>query len=240
MKYIKFVNFLFWEFRYRARKWIWDIAAKHSKIDGVALMFHHVTDEYVKINESCKCKVGIFEKVINSVINEGRKFVNIDDMMDIIKERRKGKFAIMTFDDVPDNFYSNAYPILKRMKIPFVLFVTTSFFDKPGFLSKEQVIELDKDELCTIGAHTLTHPMLRNVSNSKEELEVSKKILEEILGHTIEYMAYPFGRQTSISHRIMRETKKAGYRCSFGTIQSPISDLSSRSLFFLPRIVMNK
>ncbi len=227
----------YWNLRYYFLKWRWDSSLKYSTINGYALMFHHVTNENININDSCKCSPEEFRNVLLQTQNEGRIFVSVDRMLDIIHFKHSAKFAIVTFDDVPDNFYTNAYPVLKNYDIPFVLFITTEFIDKKGYLSMEQIVELDKDPLCTIGAHTMTHPMLRKVNNSREELVDSKKHLEEILGHQVNYLAYPFGRQSSVSRRIMKEAKQSGYLCAFGTIQSYITDTSSNNLFYIPRIV---
>lgn len=227
----------YWEFRYRYRKWIWDRASRNSIINGVALMYHHVTDEYVDTNDSCRCTVSEFKNAILQTKEDGRCFVSVDKMLDIIKTKSREMFAVLTFDDVPNNFYTNAYPFLKQENIPFILFITTDFINKVGFLTKEQLLELDKDPLCTIGAHTISHPMLRNVTNSMYELCESKSILEKLLGHSVDYMAYPFGRQSSVSRRVMVEAEKIGYKCAFGTIQSLISDKSTKNLFYIPRIV---
>lgn len=227
----------YWEFRYRYRKWKWDNAVHDSIINGVALMYHHVSDEYVDTNDSCKCTVSEFKNAILQTKAEGRSFVSVEKMLDIIKTKSREEFAVLTFDDVPSNFYTNAYPFLKEENIPFILFITTDFINKVGFLTKEQLLELDRDSLCTIGAHTISHPMLRNVANSMYELSESKNILEKLLGHSVDYMAYPFGRQSSVSGRVMSEAEKSGYKCAFGTIQSPISEKSSKNLFYLPRIV---
>lgn len=235
---MRLVNY-YWKLRYIVRKWLWDKASKHSRIDGKALMYHNVTDEDVNTNASCICKVDVFSQVLEQIREEGRHFVSVDELMNSIKNKQSEKFAVVTFDDVPDNFYTNAYPILKAKNIPFVLFITTGFIGKEGYLTQEQIQELDKEPLCTIGAHTLTHPMLRRVKNSKEEMTESKKILEEMLGHQVDYMAYPYGRQSSVSRRIMREAEEAGYLCAFGTIQSLISDKSSGNLYYLPRVVEN-
>ena len=75
------------------------------------------------------------------------------------------------------------------------------------------------------------------VGKSFEELKESKEILERLLGHPVDYLAYPFGRQSSISHKVMKQAEKAGYKCAFGTIDATINDLSSKSLYYLPRIV---
>ena len=234
---IRKFSYCYWELRYRLRKWLWDRSVKKSKINGMALMYHHVSDMHIDTNESCQCSTAEFINTLLQIKADQRQFVSVDTMMNIIKEKQTIKFAVVTFDDVPENFYTNAYPFLKQEKIPFILFITTSFIDKLGYLSKEQLIEIDRDPLCTIGAHTLTHPMLRNVDNIKEELVKSKALLEEIVDHTVDFMAYPYGRQSSVSKRVMREAKEAGYKCSFGTIQSPITDVSAKNLYYLPRIV---
>lgn len=233
----KKLYFIYWELRYRLLKWHWDISARYSDIDGVALMYHHVTDDSVNTSESCKCTIKGFETSLYAITREGRRFVSVDEMLDIIRNKRNDKFAVVTFDDVPENFFTNAYPFLKQEEIPFILFITTGFIGKTGFLTERQILELNKDQLCTIGAHTLTHPVLRKVSNSWEEITESKKILEDMLGHDVDYMAYPYGRQSSVSRRIKRDAERAGYKCAFGTIQSSLSDKSSNNLFYLPRIV---
>lgn len=234
---LKRLESYYWEFRYRLRCIIWNIASRHSRLNGIILMYHNVTDQPVDTLKSCKCTVKEFEATLAAHQNDNRVFVSVDEMMELIKNKVKTPFSVVTFDDVPQNFYKEAYPILKRMQIPFVLFICIDFINKEGFLSKEQLLKLDKDPLCTIGAHTVTHPMLRKVKNSTFELEESKKCLENMLGHSIYYMAYPYGRQSSVSHRIMKKANRAGYKCAFGTIQTPISDLSSKSVYYLPRIV---
>ena len=39
---------------------------------------------------------------------------------------REEDFYALTIDDVPENFYYNAYPLLKEASIPFTLFVNVS------------------------------------------------------------------------------------------------------------------
>lgn len=227
----------FFDLQYARLKKKWDKASAGSRLHGLVLMYHHVTDEHVDILESCQCTVDSFRVSLVKLKSEGYVFVSVESLLRLIETKSDKKFAVVTFDDVPDNFYYNAYPILKEMDIPFTLFMTVGFIDKESFLSKEQLLELDKDSLCTIGAHTMTHPQLRRVRNSYEEMSESKTSLEKILDHPINYLAYPFGRQSSISNKVMKEAKKIGFECAFGTIQSNVNDTSSKSLYFLPRVV---
>ena len=141
---------------------------------------------------------------------------------------------VITFDDVPHSFLENAYPILKEKNIPFTLFICKKYVGKAGFLSENEIMELDKDPLCTIGAHTLNHVRLRNEIGSKEDIAGSKRYLERLLQHEIKYFAYPYGRYDSVSNKNRREVEEAGFVAAFSTIPSFVSYKLNR--FFIPRI----
>ena len=203
---------LYYEFRYRLRKWYWSRNAHDSRINGVVLMYHHISDVRIDELDTCQHTLEQFKKSLECYINQSYIFVNIDTALKMIREKSEQKFAVVTFDDVPLDAYEKAVPVLLSMQIPFTFFITTGYIGTKGFMTKAQLKKLDNQELCTIGAHTKSHPMLRKV-------------------------AYPFGRQSSISHKVMKQAEKAGYKCAFGTIDATINDLSSKSLYYLPRIV---
>jgi len=58
-----------------------------------------------------------------------------------------------------------------------------------------QILELSKSSLVEIGAHTLTHPILKNETKDNAKLEIKNSIdeLSDILGSKIKYFAYPNG-----------------------------------------------
>ena len=228
------------ELCYRLLKWRWDKAINNSNVHGIVLMYHHVSNSYIPGElMSCQHSIKEFKSTILHLLKNGYKFLSIKDALDLVNEKCLEKFAVITFDDVPLDAYENAIPILKELQIPFTFFVTTSFLEKEGFVSKEQLVDLDRNcTLCTIGSHTITHPKLRRVSDSFEELIGSKRQLETMLGHSVDYLAYPYGRQSSVSNEVIQQAKEAGYKCAFSTIQSYISDVSIKNMYFLPRIVL--
>ena len=224
----------------------WRGSSKGSVIDGSVLMYHHITDEYVDISLSCRCPIKVFEHYLDEFIDRGYKFVSLDEAYKIIVgEAAPTPFCVLTFDDIPDNVYQNAYPILKKRGIPFTVFVTTVFVDyynpntKIQFITKDHLLEMDKDPLCTVGAHTMSHPMLKRVKNSFEEMKDNKKWLEALLGHEVVFLAYPYGKHSSINRRIQKQASQAGFKCAFSSIDAPVNDISSKNLFFLPRVVRN-
>jgi peptidoglycan/xylan/chitin deacetylase (PgdA/CDA1 family) len=69
----------------------------------------------------------------------------------------------------------------------------------------------------SIGAHTLSHPMLsqQSLSGATTEITESKANLEAMLGKPIWSFAYPFGSPDSVTQRELDIVKRAGYRCAF-------------------------
>lgn len=227
----------FFEFRYRLLKWIWNRCSANSKIHVLVLMYHHVSDDVHDPLDCCHHSISQFNSSIESLLGQGYVFVPIEKVLEKTELSDGRKYAVITFDDVPYDAYKNAVPILVQRNLPFTLFVTTGFVGQDGYMNVEQIKDVDSLDLCTIGAHTVSHPNLRYCDDPLFELANSKEYLEGLLEHPIDIMAYPYGRQSSVSRRVMACAKHAGFKCAFGTVDAPISDISIRSEFYLPRVV---
>lgn len=236
-KEVKVGTRLFYYF-YKIQEKVWRFLSKKSRINGLCLVFHHVTDTHLDELENCQCRITVFHKILSNLSEQGYKFVSVQTGMRMIKEHSTTKFVIVTFDDVPDNFYSNAYPILKEMKVPFTLFITSTFLYKDGYLTKEQIKQLSKDPLCTIGAHSRTHPQLRYSSTMEDEIINCKKEIESIIEKEIDYFAYPYGRVNTVNKRAISIAKKT-YKNAFSTINCKLSDFTSKQTHNLPRVPLN-
>lgn len=207
---------------------------------GQVLMFHHVTDEFVDTIESCKCSVGRFEQIICQLREDGYRLISMDELL-CLKNRSRSddKVAVITFDDGTEDMFVNAYPILKRMAVPFIVYVTTDFVNRAGYINDKQLDALNHEPLCSIGSHTISHPMLRYAKTAYDEILQSKKVLERRLGKTVEHFAYPYGKVGAVSLRNIRMAKKAGYKSAVGTLHLRISPFILRNCrWYLPRVVL--
>lgn len=235
---IKKIKELYFELQDRGLAFYWQRKSHNSQLNGHVLMYHHITNENVDIIPSCIRTPEQFIAGLEKERKDGYTFISVNEFIDINPKFYSKKFSLVTFDDVPANFLIGAYPYLKANQIPFVLFITTGFLSDSTYLSKEQILELDKDSLCTIGAHSVTHPMLRCCEDPFKEILDSKLELENILGHQVNVMAYPYGKHSSISRHIRKLAAKAGYKCAFSTIDAPISTCSYKSRYFIPRVIV--
>lgn len=195
---------------------------------GQVLVFHEVSDCFSN-DTSCKIRLTTFKHIIERIATKN-KYTGVDALID----KHVNNVVAVTFDDVPHSFYTEAYPILKEKQVPFTIFVAKKYVGAEGFLSADEIKVLDKDPLCTIGAHTCNHTRLRDEKESKQDIEESKLFLESLLGHEIMYLAYPFGRYDSVSRRNRKEAETAGFKAAFSTIPTAVPVRFNR--WFVPRI----
>lgn len=192
-----------------------------------ALMFHDIVDGPTVTRQFCSNEKEFFDFI---------RYIDTKYGIKTISDHLEKKGVVITFDDGFSSVYDKVLPYFREKKIPFTVFITTDFVDRQGYLSRTQLLELAECELCTIGAHTMTHPRLRECAQSKDEIELSGKILCEWLGCEIPYFAYPFGSLETCSAKNRREAKEAGYKLAFSTIQGSLKSVTRRDYYFLPRV----
>jgi peptidoglycan/xylan/chitin deacetylase (PgdA/CDA1 family) len=93
----------------------------------------------------------------------------------------------------------------------------------------------------TIGAHTLTHPMLakHDEAFARHEIAGSKARLEAELGIPIRHFCYPVGDPTSAGPRAFALAQQAGFEAAVTTRPGHLWEPHARHLFALPRVSLN-
>lgn len=86
-------------------------------------------------------------------------------------------------------------------------------------LSWDEIRSMLETGLIHIGAHTVSHEILTNLSvrEAVEEIVDSKSILQENLGCTINLFAYPNGSEADYDDRHIECLKENGFICSVNT-----------------------
>jgi peptidoglycan/xylan/chitin deacetylase (PgdA/CDA1 family) len=69
----------------------------------------------------------------------------------------------------------------------------------------------------TIGAHSLSHPVLAWAPNDLawQEISEGRSVLEKALGRRVWAFGYPFGNAATVTMRDVRLAEEAGFRCAF-------------------------
>lgn len=119
-----------------------------------------------------------------------------------------------TFDDGYLSQLRHGARLLSAHNLTGLFFLTTGRIGRrEGYMTWRNVTELAAGGH-VIGSHSVSHPFLSNCSDSKlrEELEGSRKALQDHLGTPIEAISIPGGRW---NHRVMEACEQAGYSTVF-------------------------
>ena len=217
---------------------------------GRILMLHRVVEHRSdEENRELEITPDFLEQTIETYRRQGQRFVPIDEACEIIvRSRTDHPFVCLTFDDGYQDNYNIAYPILKQYEVPFAIYVTTGFIDnrlpmwwyskeKLG-INTESLKKIDADPLCTIGAHTVSHPKLDTLSPEEQTKEIGQSLqeLESILGHPIRHFSYPHGAYNADTLKIVNNCNFiSSLRAWGGTIRK-----GDASLMELPRIELKE
>ena len=105
-------------------------------------------------------------------------------------------------------------------------------------LTPEELTRLDQGGLVEVGAHSCTHALLSTLAKAaqQEEIQGSKMVLEEILGHPIASFAYPFGARSDYDAGTVSTVRQTGFERACANFPGTVWRRSDR--FQLPRLLV--
>lgn len=135
----------------------------------------------------------------------------------------------LTFDDGHITNYTIAYPILCEYGYKACFFLTTDWLNTNHCLTTRMVSELAGDSM-VIGSHGVSHRFLPDLTEKEivDELDYSRKSLEDIIGQRVDLLSAPGGR---INERVIRLAAVAGYRGIFLSDAKPTPLFESMCLY---------
>nr|WP_236766797.1 poly-beta-1,6-N-acetyl-D-glucosamine N-deacetylase PgaB [Acinetobacter junii] len=148
--------------------------AANPKIDATTLTvigYHEITDEKDALIPSYAVTTQQFSEHIQWLKKNGYHFINVDQLIKAHqgKYRLPKKPVLLTVDDGYQSFYQNAYPIIRKNKIPVLLAVVGSWLepsnlekvdfggepiDRNKILSWSELKEMQSSGLVEIASHS--------------------------------------------------------------------------------------
>ena len=127
-------------------------------------------------------------------------------------------------------------PYFKKNNIPFILFISTEPVGRNGYMSWEQILEIEKSKLGIIGHHSHTHEYLIDMTNENfiNDIETASRIFKDKLGYVPSIFSYPFGEYS----KFMKDYISKKFAIAFGQ-HSGVIDLN-KDRYELPRFPINE
>ena len=152
-----------------------------------------------------------FKKQVNGLLKLGYTPITYQDLIDY----KNGKKAIpkrsclITFDDGYESVYTFVFPFIKEKNIPITLFVVNNLVDLDGYMTWDQLRQMNKNKFVSIYSHGLNHSEYDKLGSEilLNETNESYENLRENLNdeNLLKIFAYPCGFYTEEGIEILSE-----------------------------------
>jgi poly-beta-1,6-N-acetyl-D-glucosamine N-deacetylase len=206
----------------------------YSGDEGIlSLMYHRFNENKYP---STNIQMNVFKDQIEIIKNSDYTFSNPKQFVQNFSTPKTNKEILITIDDAFQSFYLEAWPYLKKNKIPFILFVSTEPVGKKGYMTWDQIKEVEAETFAVIGHHSHSHGYLIDVNNNLfiSDIEKANQIFLKNLGYIPNLFSYPFGEYS----KFMRDYISQNFDYAFGQ-HSGVIDLN-KDKFELPRFPINE
>jgi peptidoglycan/xylan/chitin deacetylase (PgdA/CDA1 family) len=180
-----------------------------------------------------------FLELLDNLIELNYQTVTFLDIISNKNLLNSSNKVVLTFDDGFKHLFEFAIPELVKRGMKASFYVPTAHigeynswdFERGSgedeIMNEDDLVELDRLGM-EVGAHSHHHIRLKDVKDEKrviEELTVSKRILESIIGKPVRSFAYPYG---AIPNGYRKFMNKAGYSFAVSIYQPFEDNLSLR------------
>jgi len=215
---------------------------------GIPILMYHQVGSPVEGAPFCRDSVspGRFATQMGALLDAGYEAIPLSGLASASQRRPRetpGRRAVLTFDDGYRDQFLNAFPVLRRHRLPATFFLVAGSIGRPsplphlslpdsdardggpasGWLplSWAEIEEMSRGGI-EVGSHGLSHRSLGSMSLEEAELEVrrSREILGKRLGIPVDLFAYPFGSAAygDFDVEIQATLRAAGYRAACTTV----------------------
>ncbi len=206
----------------------------YSNDNGIlSLMYHRFNENRYP---STNIKMNVFKEQMEIIKNLDYKFYDPKLFIDDFDKPKDKKKILITIDDGFKSFYNEAWPYLKKNKIPFILFISTEPVGKNGYMNWDEIKEIEKSNFAMIGHHSHTHEYLIDMNNLDfvKDIEIANEIFKDKFGYVPEIFSYPFGEYS----KYMKDYISKNFKVAFGQ-HSGVIDIN-KDKFELPRFPINE
>ena len=200
----------------------------------ITLMYHRFEENKYP---STNIRISDFKKHLEIIKKNNIRFINPSNFKTELSNNKKQRKILLTIDDGFLSFYKNAWPILKKEKIPFILFISTREVGAFNYMTWKQIKEISKENFVEIGNHSHSHEYLVDESDSviREDIKKSILIFEDKLGKNSKFFSYPFGEYSLNFKEIIKSLK---FKYAFGQHSGVLDE--TKDLYELPRFPINE
>lgn len=209
---------------------------KFGKNSNYVLMFHCIVKD-ISIIQDTEYSISSagFRELVEMLSSYGFRFCNVNEFVN-----NKGTAKILlTFDDAYSGVYTELFSFLRTRQIPFVVFQTSNFIDKEGYLSTYMIKEMLQYDKFMLGVHTVSHCNLHESTDPEQEIIKPITAFYHKFGVKPNVFAYPYGAFVTLDAKNVKLVRE-NYQYAFSTCGAGCKRIRGIKKYLIPRINMNE
>ncbi|MBQ2048742.1 MAG: polysaccharide deacetylase family protein [Schwartzia sp.] len=175
---------------------------------GVLILEYHKVNDWSE--DSYTVKPEDFAAQMDELRAQGYETISILDFLRAKKGKQTlpEKAVIVTLDDGYKDNYTDMLPIMESRGMKATVFMVTNDIGLPGYLTWDMLRDMQNRGI-EIGSHTANHLPLTEMSpaDAREEVQLSKTLLEWNGIKTIFGLSYPNGKYKDFMPQMLKESE---------------------------------
>ena len=176
--------------------------------EGVLILEYHKVNDWSE--DSYTVKPEDFAAQMDELRAQGYETISILDFLRAKKGKQTlpEKAVIVTLDDGYKDNYTDMLPIMESRGMKATAFMVTNDIGLPGYLTWDMLRDMQNRGI-EIGSHTANHLPLTEMSpaDAREEVQLSKTLLEWNGIKTIFGLSYPNGKYKDFMPQMLKESE---------------------------------
>lgn len=223
-----------------------------TKYSVPILTYHSISENlFGKVHpyHQINTPVSVFAMQMKWLRREGYRTINLSELFSGFEANQDlTKTVVLTFDDGYQDFYTDAFPLLRQCGFAATVFLATDRIrdtsvriEGADYLTWQEVRELHSEGIA-FGSHSVTHADFRSLGPDQIDYELgySKETIEQRTGAPVESFSYPFALPEEDGDFIRYLADTLGNLGYANGVSSTIGRAMPKDArFFLPRLSVN-
>jgi peptidoglycan/xylan/chitin deacetylase (PgdA/CDA1 family) len=163
---------------------------------------------------------GTFARHLAQIRESGGRIRRLYDFWALDPDAPESQSAVvLTFDDGRATDYEIAFPLLLAAGARAEFFVNTATIERPGYLTWSQIGEMHRAGM-SFQSHAHDHVLLPALPERllRNELQTSKRLIEDRVGRSVDFLAAPYGL---LDRRVLEIAREVGYLAVCNSLSWP-------------------
>lgn len=201
------------------------MAARELTLSGVPVLLYYGLGATVPAHAGAReskywVPPAAFARHLVQIREAGQRIRRLYDFWSVEADAPENRSTVvLTFEDGRATDYEVAFPLLLAAGVRAEFFVNTATIERAGHLTWSQIMEMHRAGM-SFQSHAHDHVLLPGLPERllRNELQTSKRLIEDRVGRGVDFLAAPYGL---LDRRVIDTAREVGYQAVCNSLTWP-------------------